>query len=106
MGDLLVFRDEDGREIISSYDSSNNCSGAGLMAHIEARGRSNGDAKKAARDEAKAEQRRIHAEDIKVLGPLFGQLAQVIRCRQANAKKNPTATLKRDKRRRRRFFKD
>jgi hypothetical protein len=106
MGDLMIFW-EDGRQIISSYDSSNNCDGPGLCAYIEALDRSSSYGKKTARDEAKAEQRRIHAEDLKVLGPLFGQLAQVIRLsRQADAKKNPAATLKRDKRRRRRLFKD
>jgi hypothetical protein len=106
MDGLMVFREADGREIISAYASDDNCNGHLFMTWLEARDRSSSGSKKTARDEAKAEAKRNEAADKAALGEVFGALATVLRSRQADAKKNPTATLKRDKRRRRRLFKD
>ena len=102
MDGLMVFF-EAGREIISSYDSDNNCSGAGLIAHIERCRQSDATAKQTERAEAKAELRRQEAADKAALGDVFGALATLIRQRRAEASRpaKQPAVLKRHKRRRR-----
>jgi hypothetical protein len=107
MDGLMVFF-ENGQEIISSYDSSNNCDGAGLMAHIERCGQSDTDAKRIERAEAARAVRKQRAEDIQVLGPLYGELATLLRKRRATAaatRRQPImpAALRRTARKRRRF---
>jgi hypothetical protein len=106
MDGLLVFW-EDGRQVISSYDSDNNCDGKGLIAYIERGQQSNAGAAKEARKAEAAAIRKQRAEDIKVLGPLYGELAQLIRANLAAAgKAKPPVALKRSNRRRRRLKDD
>lgn len=106
MDGLLVFW-EDGREIISSYGSDDNCDGRGLMAHIERCRQSDASAKQTERAQAKTEAKRIETADKAALGDLFGALATLIRKSVASAKRTPTRPkAKRDKRRRRRLKAD
>jgi hypothetical protein len=102
MDGLLVFF-ENGQEIISSYDSDNNCDGPGLMAHIERCRESDTGTRKAERSATKAAQRRIEAADKAALGETFGALATLIRKNMAAAKQPATkpVALKRHRRRRR-----
>jgi hypothetical protein len=92
---------EDGREILSSFDSGSNCDGAGLMAHTERCRQADTSAKQTERTAAKAELRRTEAVDKAALGEVFGALASLIRKNMAAAKRRPAAPKRTQRRRRR-----
>jgi hypothetical protein len=98
---------EDGWLVVHNSGSGQLCNPGGLSAWIEARDQNSAEAKRAERTEAAKAARRQRAEDIKVLGPLYGELATLIRKNMAAAKRpaRKTAALKRQDRRRRRHIK-
>lgn len=67
-----------GQEILYNEGSSDNCGGRAFMTYVASR-------PEVLAKQRKEENRRIKASDMKVLGPVIGKLAQVIRKRRAAA---------------------
>lgn len=99
--DGVGFHYEDGFCVIHNPGSGQLCNPGGLSAWIEARDQSSASVRRKERAEAAKAARTQKAEDYRVLGPLFGELATVIRKNMA-AKQlvEKPAAPKRTKRRR------
>lgn len=97
------FHYEDGFCVIHNPGSGQLCDPGGLSAWIEARDQSSASHRKKARAEAAKAARKQKAEDYRVLGPLYGDLATLIRKKMATAKQSAgtSAVPKRTTRRRR-----
>lgn len=100
--DGVGFHYEDGFCVIHNPGSGQLCNPGGLSGWIEARDRNSTSAKKAERSTAMQALRVQRAEDIRVLGPLYAELAGIIRKNMAAAKRSAgkPAAPKRTKRRR------
>lgn len=106
--DWIDFHYEDGFCVMHNPGSGQLCNPGGLSGYIEALERNSDSAKHAARAARAQAARDQKAEDIRVLGPLYAELAAVIRRNVAAAKKAAAAATpkKRVIRRRRRNIKD
>lgn len=101
--DGVGYHYEDGFCVIHNPGSGQLCNPGGLSGWIEARERDSASHRKEQRAETAKAIRTQRAEDIRVLGPLYGELATLIRQNMAAAKKaaGKSVTPKRNKRRRR-----
>mgnify|MGYP007130734115 CR=1 FL=1 len=101
--DGVGFHYENGFCVIHNPGSGQLCNPGGLSAWIEARERDSASHRKEQRAEDAKAIRTQRAEDIRVLGPLYGELATLIRKNMAAAKKavGKSVVPKRNKRRRR-----